>query len=318
MASEYSQLSHRLRKRIDRVFDEAINATPRDKRVSDDSEESGRPYKRRKTTQNIPMRAMPDEEAGGFLLDADEAAGFLIDDPTSSRTESHENGTDVKPPAPYIRLTDIPTALQRLDLPPDDEDVLATFRSAAFGWGDSSNGEHGVKLDDWREVCAVLLIAHEQSPSQASDVDMAGESDDGGGFILEDDGDAEDDQPDESIAGDEKDGDFLIEDEEDEDEVAQDDSDYEADLLASVKSRRKTRRHARRASSASSDGTSEPMTARQKGEARKAFGLFFPDIPLIRMSYDQIVEMLDAFSTSADKSVSLADFERMAMVARLV
>ena len=164
--------------------------------------------------------------------------------------------------------------LQSVDLPPDDEDVLSTFKNAASGWGDSSSDERGVKLEDWREVCAVLLAAREERPVQVSDTDMAG---------MTDDGDAGLDSLDESVTSDEKDEDFQIDEENDDrDEAARDDSDYEASLLAPHKSRRKTRQRRRRASSGSpsSDGGPRPMTARQKGEARRAFGLFFPDVPV--------------------------------------
>jgi hypothetical protein len=66
-------------------------------------------------------------------------------------------------PADHIPLDVIPSALQRLDLPPDDEEVLSVFRNAASGWAPSesqtaSNVEtRYISLEDWRAVCAVLL-----------------------------------------------------------------------------------------------------------------------------------------------------------------
>ena len=65
-----------------------------------------------------------------------------------------------------IPLDAIPSALQRLDLPPDDEEVLSVFRNAASGWASSelapppSNLEaqsRYIGREDWRAVCAVLL-----------------------------------------------------------------------------------------------------------------------------------------------------------------
>jgi hypothetical protein len=58
--------------------------------------------------------------------------------------------------ATYIPLKRIPAALQMLDLPPTDQEVLEIFRNAAGGWGGSKDNE-GVSLKDWRSVCAILL-----------------------------------------------------------------------------------------------------------------------------------------------------------------
>ncbi len=93
--------------------------------------------------------------------------------------------------------------------------------------------------------------------------------------MVTEDEDPEDHLSDEPVSGDEKDEDFHDEAYDEGDEAALDYSDYETSLLAPRKSRRNTRRRAYRASS---DGAPQPMTARQKVEARRAFGLFFPDV----------------------------------------
>lgn len=99
---------------------------------------------------------------GGFLPPSPPTAGggFLIDD------------DDAVLPAPaaeptHLPLRLVPHALQRLDLPPDDSEVLGILANAAGGWQTphtrprstlpSDTDEQWVARADWREVCAVLL-----------------------------------------------------------------------------------------------------------------------------------------------------------------
>jgi hypothetical protein len=72
----------------------------------------------------------------------------------------------------HIPLTLIPTALQILDLPPADEEVLAVFENAARGWGGAqvSTGEEGVSREDFRAVCAALL-PEEEDQEEGTDGD---------------------------------------------------------------------------------------------------------------------------------------------------
>jgi len=64
-----------------------------------------------------------------------------------------------------IPLDLIPSALQYLDVPADDEEVLSVFRNAASGWTSTSSEPQSqsnsdrlyVTRDDFRAVCAVLL-----------------------------------------------------------------------------------------------------------------------------------------------------------------
>ncbi|KAG6853293.1 hypothetical protein C0991_005388 [Blastosporella zonata] len=65
-----------------------------------------------------------------------------------------------------IPMSLVPSALQLLDLPPDDDQVLAVFRNAASGWITASSTDGGwVSREDWHAVCAVLL--EEQTDNEA-------------------------------------------------------------------------------------------------------------------------------------------------------
>ncbi|KAF8755578.1 hypothetical protein RHS01_05080 [Rhizoctonia solani] len=148
-----------------------------------------------------------------------EGGGFVKDD-QGEREASEEEDHD------SIPLSMIPTGLQMLDLPPDDEEavtilpsVLSVFRNAATGWEtrpgirrrrSDSDDEGAVDKDvglsvswpDWREVCAVLLNrkedskVEEETATRSSGDQRTGsaaekrrreeESDEEGGFIIED------------------------------------------------------------------------------------------------------------------------------------
>ncbi|KAG6915133.1 hypothetical protein DXG01_013097 [Tephrocybe rancida] len=212
-----------------------------------------------------------------------------------------------------IPVTDVPRALQKLDLPPDDEQVLAVFRNAASGWTASTSSEVDttgggwVSREDWRSVCAVLL---EQAGKDES-------------------GDAQGDVP--------SDDQYLEDDEESGDE---DDEDEYIEGPNPSTSRRRTRARGKYSSPSLSPGPSAPhkLTKRQQEASREAFFLFFPDVrpedapkqkimikdiqrvaKLLgeKIKADEVIEMLDAFSTSPDKSVSLEDFGRIMVSARL-
>jgi hypothetical protein len=91
------------------------------------------------------------------------AGGFIVEShPNTSTTD--EDILD-RQKNKRISLSSIPSALQLLDLPPDDSEVLSVFKNAASGWTfgsimsfDSLNPqEEFVSREDWRSVCAVLL-----------------------------------------------------------------------------------------------------------------------------------------------------------------
>lgn len=115
--------------------------------------------------------------------------------PSKRRKISVEpNSSEDRTPS-QIPLDAVPTALQRLDLPPDDEEVLSVFRNASSGWASSehapppSNSEaqsRFISREDWRAVCAVLL---ENRPGardrpDEDEYDVGGSSDE---YVVDDD-----------------------------------------------------------------------------------------------------------------------------------
>lgn len=96
--------------------------------------------------------AEPISDSGGFLADSTSNTGGI---------QGHKSEAEPT----QLPLDLIPSALQHLDIPPDDHEILSVFRNAASGWSSSSleplltTDPHGkyVNRDDWRAVCAVLL-----------------------------------------------------------------------------------------------------------------------------------------------------------------
>ncbi|KAG8835847.1 hypothetical protein FRC17_000811 [Serendipita sp. 399] len=255
-------------------------------------------------------------QPGGFIPDEPQAGGFLVED------------EDVEPPQPampdqaavtsHLSLALVPAALQLLDLPPADEDVLQIFRNAAGGWGGSNNAD-GVSRKDFRSVCAILLANRmDESPIQ-SDLDekeirSVEDADEAGGDSTEDEYDDDEDFSDES------------------------DEDYRK--VPGKKSRKKTdppKTGAKRNNRSLSSGQ-QSLTRRQKAACRDAFSLFFPDVQdedlelqhlaikdIVRVSHllkekitaEEVIEMLEEFSTSPDKTMSYSDFQQMMISAKL-
>ncbi|TFK22365.1 hypothetical protein FA15DRAFT_671567 [Coprinopsis marcescibilis] len=242
--------------------------------------------------------------------------GFIVDD------------ADDEPPAldAQIPLDLVPSALQYLDFPADDDQVLSVFRNAAMGWKSStieypSSQEPstsqvkqlGVNLEDWRSVCAVLL-----------------ENDD-------DDDDEQDEEEDNGMDVD--DDDMYNEDFSESSDENVNDEDFELGPRV-----RRTRRTAGNRSPSVSLSSSSPKPARtltphQKQAALDTYALFFPSVPTEslkdqkimindiqrvadllkeKLKAQEIMDMIEMFSTSSDKSISFADFTRMLTVARLV
>ncbi|KAH8998105.1 hypothetical protein EDB92DRAFT_2111922 [Lactarius akahatsu] len=330
----FLSLAHNLRSRIDNAFHTALTS---------DQRGSG--------TFTV---GLTHDTPGGFLLDDDDsmAGGFLPPSPPAAvRGSRNECEGDERPS--YIPLSRIPHALQLLDLPPDDEDVLAVFRNAATGWGDdhisapgstrrgrntvatSEEGdetEERVSLRDWRAVCAALMddSRGEEGVEEGGDVDI--EEDDDAGDIDQN-----------SSSG-----------------LGESSSDEYHDTSAVAKSRKRPRKSTsastpdhkvtrktrprktqsvtpRRGDSVSESAAME-ITPRQRRECLQAFLLFFPGVPedvakLRRLGVrelsaaatvlnekikmEEMIEMLDAFSTSPDKTMGLSEFEKMMVAARL-
>ncbi|KAK0464561.1 uncharacterized protein EV420DRAFT_1638112 [Desarmillaria tabescens] len=233
--------------------------------------------------------------------------GFLVeDDPGEADDEIDASQI------PNIPMSSIPSALQLLDLPPDDEQVLTIFRQAASGWeeGASPSTELSVSMDDWRAVCAILLEHHAQE-------------------YADSDGDAIS-RPISDLGSDYEAGDVDME------EPSDDDDDYVEEAPARRRTRPTTRT---RDSDSDSDFTNpKQLTKRQKQTCLENFALFFPnatpeDLPRQKimisdiqrvakllnekLKAEEIIEMLEIFSSAPDKSMTLADFERMMITAKL-
>ncbi|KAJ7605906.1 hypothetical protein FB45DRAFT_848483 [Roridomyces roridus] len=250
-----------------------------------------------------------------------------------SESESHGGGfipASPSPDASRIPLSSIPAALQLLDLPPDDEQVLTVFKNAASGWQASSNDvemDGGteedslyVSRDDWRSVLAVLLEP-------------------GGGDEYADSDDA---PPRDSYANSNEDEDNDVDpaDEYHSPEASDDDSDSDEYMEEPAPSTSRAKRTRRRSSSSSSLSSATPkkLTARQRQTCLDTYALFFPstsesELPNQRIMIkdiqrltkligdtiksDELIEMLDEFSTAPDKSMSFDDFGLMMLSAKL-
>lgn len=234
--------------------------------------------------QNRPSHD-PVEAPGGFLLD-DNPGGFL---PPSPPAAGHEAGYEQERDEQFsfIPLSRIPHALQLLDLPPDDEEVLDVFRNAATGWEDdvpSRRTAHGrkrdptttsedndvnegrVSLTDWRAVCAAVM-----GEDGNDEDDREGSSAMNGDEILDATGEDSSPELEESSAG-------------SSDEYRITETRSRKRSRKSATATRKTR--ARKTPSATtrrrsplSPSTSAEITPRQRRECLKAFLLFFPGVP---------------------------------------
>lgn len=281
--ASFSVLPARLKRRIDRAFDNALGP------------DSGPPRKRTKLTVAGGFLAADAEPTpGGFIVEDTPAGGFLLPDSDDvAQTGSRTPGSSEDEDAPshvthtHIPLTLIPTALQLLDLQPDDEDVLDVFRNAATGWEgtrgvSASQATLRVSRKDWRAVCAALLdtgAGDDENTSDHDDGSMEAEE-----AAEESDGDSEDyvdansDESDDASSGDE----------------------YQAGGFTRPKrkSATTTRSSKRKQGAASSAGESDSdfdvgksqrITPRQRQECRRAFALFFPDVPDEKLDVQKIL-----------------------------
>jgi hypothetical protein len=199
----------------------------------------------------IPPQVGPEKEstANGFdlgdTIEESQQGGFLLEGDEPRTVQGLDHTTK-------ILLSSIPRALLLLDIPPDDPEILAVFRNAASGWSRrGSVGEEAVSRQDWRAVCAVLLEGEEDEGEKTG-----GESEQSQGFR-----DTED----------EYEGGY---------EASVGDDDEYIDLPKSKsKGKQKMRQPVSSPGILSSDHSSpRPLTALQKRECRKVYGLFFPGV----------------------------------------
>lgn len=308
MDDTFVALSARLRRRIDDAFDRATGNTSRS---------SNPPRKKRKldSAQSGGFAAVEDVSPGGFLIE--DAGGFLLDE--------YEDRTQSPSPDPIsISLSSIPAALQLLGLPPDDEEVLSVFRNATSGWGASLEGSSEVSRKDWRSVCAALLEGEDGEGS-----------DDGGPFAAHSETAARSDQEEDS--GPESD-EYRMSVDGDMSEPEASDEEYQDDRPAAVSRSRKPKK-ASKSLPTDAELDAGQLSVKQKAECREDFARFFPDVPdaeldrqkvmikdvtrvanLLKekIKAEEIIAMLEVFSTSPDKSMSLQDFERMMIATKLI
>lgn len=229
---------------------------------------------------------------GGFLPPS---GGFLIDDDDDGPT--------------HLPLRLVPHALQLLDLPPDDNEVLGVLANAASGWqspnvhpsaalpSGTDTDEQWVARADWRAVCAVLLEGAEDDDIEGPRSSSPGRSSLGGAPDAYDDVDMS------SLS----------------DLSADDASSDEFRLVPSPKSKSKSRakgkahtsssppptRRTRRGALASSNANSTAPTARQKSTALEAFALFFPELtaddPALPTSRIRVAEIQRAAGVLREK-----------------
>ncbi|KAF8340140.1 hypothetical protein F5887DRAFT_1284361 [Amanita rubescens] len=253
----------------------------------------------------IASSASPEPRNGVPVYQEDTAGGFLLD---------AEPGPGLSNPS-HIPFSLVPDALCRLNLPTDDDQILSVFRNAASGWRSATNTideshvstDGLVSRDDWRSVCAVLLEhADDQAEGRSSD-----------GSVYEN---------------------FDLDGSEGSDYVSnggESDDDYQEEGPTTRSRGPRTRR------TGSGLGAREEytLTKQQQEACLEAYSLFFPSIPLTdlpnknimikdiqrvakllgeKLTAEDVIAMLEAFSSSPDKSVSLADFSRMMVAAKLV
>lgn len=302
----FTALSTRLRRRIDNAFDTIAGHA---------SNMSNYSRGKHKLTQSSAFAE--DTSPGGFLVE--DAEDF----------NEYEVGTI------SIPLSSVPAALHLLGLPPDDEEVINVFRNAVSGWGASLDGSSNVSRNDWRAICAALLEAEDgggsddDSPSAQSEMAaVSGPEDDCGPDSDE----------------------YCMSIDSDSSEPGVPDEEYQVDTPTSHKPRNSTK------SIASARLDVGQPSAKQRAGCREDFARFFPDVAdaeldrqkimikdvtrianllkekikaeevstpypsvfLVHGFFFQIIEMLEAFSTSPDKTMNLQDFERMMIATKLI
>lgn len=235
-------LSTRLRRRIDDAFDSVV---------------SSRTQLQQSTFEASVRGFIVEESESGPSQSAEhEAGGFIIEDLPSSSSGAQ----------PYIPLSEIPHALNLLDLFPED-DILGVFKNAASGWGAQNARNDGVSRKDWRAVCAALLEGEhvegsdKENPVVDEDVEMGADS------------------------GSDSDG-YQTEELSADTEEASSDG-YEESSRTATRAR-KAHKVPRREPTESSE-ISRQLTESQKAQCRQDFSRFFPDVPENELDHQRIM-----------------------------
>lgn len=278
---DIANLSKKTLKRIDNAFDRAIHRQAASGHsYSADWDVVAPPTVRRRRGDDLNP---PDSSrgGGGFIPESPPpGGGFLPDSDGEQRDVDHRTYDSNEPT--HIPLTLIPTALQILDLPPADAEVLAVFENAARGWGgaQASIGGESVSRNDFRAVCAALLPEGEDQEDGTDGGDGSVDE----GEELEEYGfeqDGEDFEESSSVS-------FH----EDSEEYTSGKGKARVKVVAKSRSTLRGRGKKRKrvdSTDISDDGGPIRMTPRQKAECRKAFSLFFPDAPESELDSQRIM-----------------------------
>lgn len=240
---------------------------------------------------NASSRPVPTNDApGGFVLDNDDElpGGFLPPSPPAIALEGRVGSEDDQ--SSYIPLSRIPYALQLLDLPPDDEEVLSVFHNAATGWGDDQPSsrrairersstvtsddndiaEERVSLRDWRAVCNALM---DDAGDDEDNIEGSGIDDDGDPDVA---GKCPSSELEESSGG--SSDEYRITNNRPRKGSRKSAS---AAVPGSTRKTRakKTQSGAARRRSSPSRTTDADITSRQRRECLRTFLLFFPGVP---------------------------------------
>ncbi|KAF8140538.1 hypothetical protein EV363DRAFT_1312755 [Boletus edulis] len=226
--------------------------------------------------------------------------GFIVEDPGPSQYEAGG----------------FPRALILLDLSPDD-DIMGVFKNAATGWGTQDARNKGVSRKDWRAVCAALLEGEHVDGSVEENPVMDEDMGTGSGP------DSDEYQMDPELS-------------DDSEEPLSDEYEEPSVSVRTKKAHKIPQRTPTRRTKAE---VSRQLTESQKAQCRREYSRFFPQVSDNELDHqrimikdiaraaellkenlktEEILEMLEAFSTSPDKSMNLADFEHMMIITKLV
>lgn len=274
---DIAKLSKRTLKRIDDAFDCTVHAQAVSGYGYSDEGDVVAPRTVRRRRGKALNPSSSSGGGGGFIPDSPSLGGGFLPDSDGDQMDVEYDTHNSSEPT-HIPLTLISTALQILDLPPADEEILAVFENAARGWGGAKapTGEEGVSRKDFRAVCAALLPEEE-------------DQEDGS-----DGSEGEDKEPEVSEL--QQDGEYF--EEESSLSVDEDSDEYtgkgKARAKAVAKSRPTPRRRGNKRKRVDSTDISDDdrpirITPRQRAECRKAFALFFPDVPESELDSQRIM-----------------------------
>ncbi|KDQ06330.1 hypothetical protein BOTBODRAFT_71009 [Botryobasidium botryosum FD-172 SS1] len=349
---DFLALPERIRAQIDRAFDDVVQG--HSNKGKGKAKEAQRTRAASPAAAGGFIRDDDDEEdMGDVPFSKPTTGGFLPDSPPLSTTGSPPLQSAL---LPLFRVPDALRLLQLPPRDPEVLEVFENAASGWAGEEDSNledDGEkgRGVSRRDWRAVCAVLVEQY-RDESDHGEVEMEDDGDDLEGAeevedVEEIDGGESDEYIEEEGTADEE-GDSGSDYGASQAGPSHRKPAARAGKSSGTRSRKggvRTRARGRPRQSEDEHSGSSPereryLTRQQKRQCQAAFQLFFPDVTdeselqskrimikdvsrvasLLKekLSAEDIVEMLEAFSSSPDKSVGLDDFENMMLQVGLV